>query len=70
MTPAKPKAPTRFRPKEPTREEYRDWYHAQMRRVNELRSELEMAKATIEAQAWSLAYRSKHTSHLDDDIPF
>lgn len=68
MAQAKPKAPTRCRPKEPTREEYRDWYHAQQRRANDLSYELTMARATIAAQAYTLAYRSRPA--LDDDIPF
>lgn len=70
MATAKAKTTTTARPKEPTREEYRDWYWEQQRVAVDLRHELAMARATISAQAYALAYGPLRRNALDTDIPF
>lgn len=56
------------RPPEPSREDYRDWYRRELSRAADLQRELAIAKATIEALAYSLAYRTRPVD--DCDIPF
>lgn len=65
----KAKSTVRKKAPEPTREEYRDWYWREQRTSNELRTELRLARATIEAQAYALAYRAPRGG-AEDDIPF
>lgn len=55
-------------PPEPTKEDYRDWYRRELARAADLQRELALAKATIEALAYSLAYRARPVD--DGDIPF
>ena len=67
---ANAKRQQRRKPTEPTREQFRDWYYEQKRRASKLQTELDMARATIAAKAWTLAYRSHRQPISDDDIPF
>lgn len=67
---AKRKPPTEQR--EPNREEYRQWWQESIVRNNRLQTELALAKVTIEALAYTLAYRNRNPAdiHPDNDIPF
>lgn len=58
--------------REPNREEYRQWWQESIARNSRLSRELALAKVTIEALAYTLAYRDRHPNdiHPDNDIPF
>ncbi|MDP3407273.1 hypothetical protein [Bosea sp. (in: a-proteobacteria)] len=58
--------------REPNREEYRQWWQQSIARNKRLETELALAKVTIEALAYTLAYRDRHPNdiHHDNDIPF
>lgn len=63
--------PARCKPDpKPTLDEYRMWWHRERRIANELRQELALARATIAAQAYSLAFRATQRPETDDDVPF
>lgn len=63
--------PVRCKPDpKPTLDEYRMWWHQERRIANELRQELILARATIAAQAYTLAFRATQRHETDDDIPF